>query len=233
MKSLVKPALLVAGAAFLFSLLIGLIRRAYLLYALIRALAIGIGFGALLLLFYWLLSRFLPEFLEIIRSAAHSGASKKTAASGETAESATDSAEEIGSRVNITLGDEENLQPWTTPASDSGLESRSGTFVPLDLGEKSDSGPDSRLDQKDEGEYTPTEGEAAPGGKGLPDLDALSSAFGSAPSDRGGPVLMNARSPEGNVPLSVRPGSIRGSLGQDYKPENLAQALRTILKRDE
>ncbi|MDR2618445.1 MAG: hypothetical protein LBC62_06205 [Treponema sp.] len=223
---------IIAGAAFVLSLLLGLISRAALPVLFVRALIFAVLFFVLSGLVYSLVSRFLPELLE----------------------DAKDSSEfsPRGSRVNIVEDD----IPEPVPAV-PGMVFAQPDDSEEDLGNISDLAAKNRsrprqdvkepdipgLDLESQSDYT-QKGQAeassgsrdAPGSSGeagamdaLPDLDSLAGAFLSSPGDEEEAAEYSAADPVKKQPLHSKGQKMEG----DFNPKDLAAGIRTILNKED
>jgi hypothetical protein len=233
-----------AGAAFILSLLVGLVSGAGFIIVLVRALVFaalffGLSFGA-----QKLLALFVPELLGL------PGAQEVEPDS------------EIGSRIDVVVGDEtegptiEGSVAAEAPRKRAVIEDDEGEeaeeiagFLPEDgIGGAAAAATDEvGLDQGSEGRYTEkrdTDGVANTfGGKGvepalpsgliddvdvLPDLDSMSDSFVS-------PLVEEATERSSAESFSPRLSSASRSseTGGDFDPREMAAAIQTILKRDQ
>ncbi|MDR2049482.1 MAG: hypothetical protein LBP69_08495 [Treponema sp.] len=230
-----KTSGIAAGAAFAVSLLLGLASGAGFPALLFRAVGFGGFFFLLFCVIFWLLGQFIPELLS---------------GSGDLFDAP-------GSRVNLSVGSgpiEGAFPSEDTDEVDSingGMARVSPGQLPVQPDEDADSSVSAgkALDQNDEEGYNKKEfvsaGEASgrpageTAGKGgrnsgevdlIPDFDTLSEAF--LPDS--GP-----ESPETaafDIPEQKKAGSRVSSnqgFGGDFNPKELAQAIRTVLKKEE
>ncbi|MDR1375077.1 MAG: hypothetical protein LBJ24_08920 [Treponema sp.] len=191
------------GAAFVLSLLIGLISGAGFLMVLLRALAFAVVFALFAGGAYWVIGQFLPELLS------------------------SGSEEEIpGSRVNISV-DGDGVEEYggaLDPNSDSfgenvlGLDQKAeeGYTTRGEVAEKLPAGSSVSI-------AVPAAADADGSGEvdTLPDLDAIAEAF--IPSIEDDQLQGVSRPPSGN-----RPEKLDG----DFNTKEMASAIQTILKRD-
>jgi hypothetical protein len=245
----VKISAIAAGAAFVFSFLLGLLNGASLPFLVVRPLLFGVLFFVIAAFVYFLVSHFLPELLD-----------------GDLSESpeAGDALSPPGSRINIAEEEPAGMSFYSTQAAQAAQADDSED----DLGDISDllkkgrtAGPAPRpagtgfsgLDQSGEDGYTRSE--AVPAGvrnnggftgnavpktvtvpdsaesvDTLPDLDAMARAFlpGSGEDEA------DAAEYSTFDDSSKRPAA--GSRGQkmegDFNPKELAAGIRTILKKE-
>ncbi|MDR2210284.1 MAG: hypothetical protein LBO65_02285 [Spirochaetaceae bacterium] len=220
-----KIAGIAAGAAFAFSLLIGLISRIGPVVLLFRALLFGALFFGLSCLVFWLLGQFVPELL----SEPEDDLDIPSA----------------GSRVDITLGNpmegafptdgtEEVDDIAGRPGFSSSREGMAG--APLDqdgdgmyteergAGDNLELGPGGIPGEELPGHFTPS---APP--EGLPGMEDFAAVPGS-PAKEGDPQALSFDTPE---PKRSAPHSGKPALAGDFNPKELARAIQTALKRDE
>jgi hypothetical protein len=197
---------IIAGIAFVLSLLIGFISGAGI-FVLVRALIFaavffGISEGA-----YWLILRFLPELLEPPDNG------------------------EAGSLVDISIGDDSGESLPEVDAGESGFEDPSGLDQKDNIGYTDQENMDKDLVvQEDEAEPALL-GNAPELLNELPDLESLSSAFSSGDERRGGLsefVISSDSLAEGKPGGSNKPGG----LNSEFNTQNMASAIQTILKRE-
>ncbi len=214
-----KISALVAGIAFMLSFLFGLLAGASFLVVLLRAVIFAIFFFVFSGLVYWLITQFVPELLEY---------------QSPSSDLAQTEVPDLGSKVNISVGEEEPVPENTLSAQlmKEGLEE--DEFI-----------SEKALDQKDEDGYTEqrevtarTEStvESSPSPAiplgviddvdELPDLERMSDAF----------VMPLSEGSEGDEPSPVadisRPAKKSGSSAA-FDPKEMAMAIQTILKRDQ
>lgn len=242
-----------AGAAFVLSLLLGLLSGGSFAYALLRAASFAAVFFVLSAVAYWLITQFIPELL---------GASAPDAADGADA-AAGDLGEDggvLGRRVNLSVGDDQEgdygggIAAQGAAGADevSGGDDVSGGDVPGDLGgiggvEEPEpfAEREAALDQNTEDGYTgnigvspqsaPAKGAspALPSGlldevDALPDLESMSDSFIS-------PIVGEEERRDLAGPASSKsPGSsVSLGSGGTFDSRELASAIQTILKRDQ
>jgi hypothetical protein len=228
-----------AGAAFVLSLLIGLISGGTFLFVLVRAAIFGALFFGFAVGSHMLLSRFLPELLGLSGTETKEGDS------------------EVGSRIDLVVGDDggpmeagtETIErPRKRVAAEEEAEEIEA-FLPADGVDESAAraGEAVGLDQGGEGRYTErkdTDGVPfATGGKGaepalppgliddvdvLPDLETMSDSFVS-------PLVEEAAERSASEPFQSKPSpTYHGAeTGGDFDPREMASAIQTILKRDQ
>jgi hypothetical protein len=222
-----KASGIAAGAAFVVSLLLGLLGGAGFPALLLRAFGFGVLFFVLSCLVFWLVGQFMPELL-----------------SGP-----DDLFDAPGSRVNISVGSGP-LEGAFPPGDSDEVDNIDGQAAQVFPGRLSAQAEDKKadfsvsaagaLDQDDETAYneaglvsevSSADRRNAGGADLIPDFDTLSEAF--LPDS--GP-----ESPEPaevfNMPEPKKTGSTasanRGFAG-DFNPKELAQAIKTVLKKDE
>jgi hypothetical protein len=220
-----------AGAALIFSLLLGLASGTPFPALALRALAFGILFFMLFCLIFWLVNRFIPELLSVSGSSL-SGLNISPGQGGASAASSGSAAGAFPSSGSAAADDEvDDIESKVFESLTRG--SAQQDFSPNKDG-VSDPSASGGLDQKEEEDYTEKRTSAAqPAGDDLmPDFDALSEAF-SMNSGSG------EEEPDGGieaVPVDRRPksGSKKSdALKGDFNPKELAQAIQTVLKKDE
>ncbi|MDR1566047.1 MAG: hypothetical protein LBS48_02040 [Treponema sp.] len=223
---------IIAGAAFVLSLLVGLISRAALPVLFVRAFIFAVLFFVLSGLIFSLVSRFLPELLE--------GGKDGFAPNPR------------GSKVNIVEDD----IPEPVPAVPGMVFARPEDSEE-DLGNISDLAaqnpvrprqdgkePDiPGLDQESQSDYTEkgqmeasSGSRDAPGSSGeggpmdiLPDLDSLAGAFLSSPGGNEEAAEYSAADPVKKQSLYGKGQKMEG----DFNPKDLAAGIRTILNKED
>jgi hypothetical protein len=217
-----------AGAAFGVSLFLGLVSGSGFPALLFRALGFGVFFFVLFNLIFWLLGQFVPDLLS----------------------GSDDLFDAPGSRVNISVGSGpvEGAFPSSDTDEVDNIGDGAARAFPGRLSAAADENADSSasvvetLDQDDKegynrkgsvsaGETPGKETGRNPGEVDLvPDFDTLSEAF-LPDSGSGSPDTVAF-----DVPEQKRTGSggsqNRGFKG-DFNPKELAQAIRTVLKKEE
>ncbi|MDR0586683.1 MAG: hypothetical protein LBG26_05540 [Treponema sp.] len=217
-----------AGAAFVVSLLLGLVSGSGFPALFFRALGFGGFFFLLFCVVFWLLGQFIPELLS---------------GSGDLFDAP-------GSRVNISVGSGPIEGAFPSDDSDEvdSIDGRAAQVFPGQIPVQADENADSSepagmaLDQNDEEGYN-KEGSVSAGeapGKGtgrnsgevdlIPDFDTLSEAFlpDSGP-DTPDTVVFDI--PEQKRTSSRVPQN--QGFGGDFNPKELAQAIQTVLKKEE
>ena len=214
-----------AGAAFVLSFVIGLISGAGILVVIFRAFVFAALFFAFSCLVFWLLAQFLPEMLNPSEDEFGFPAS--------------------GSRVDISLGDEgaagafpsDNSEMVDDIAGKPSTPSRTAS-LPLDQGEKSQyndieelgddigslAGGNSAMDV---GSYTAMPQGASPAGT-LPDMDGLVDAVPGSVTDGVNTGVIGF-----DEPRRPKSSSRKSEMAGDFDPKELAQAIRTVLKKDD
>ena len=209
-----KVSGIAAGAAFILSLLIGLVRGGIGVPMLfLRAFIFGAVFFALFCVGYWLLSQFLPELI--------------SAAEDELGFPSP------GSRVDISLGDGPIIGAFPMDSSESvddiaGSPSAPASNSPLDQGENTQYNEQREVM---DGLESITSGslDTSPGRAGieLPDMDG----FAENSSDNimeGDTDLESFNTPEPRRSVSGKNTEMAG----DFDPKELAQAIRTVLNKE-
>ena len=217
-----------AGAAFILSLVIGLLSGSGFLILLLRALIFAILFFALSCLIFWLLAQFIPELL-----------------SGPEDDLGFPAA---GSRVDISVGGENITGAFPADASESvddiaGIPSSSLKAASSPLDQEGNTGYNSKgevageLGASGDGEAVRAgSGREAPESAGsedaLPDLEGVADAESIAEGAAEGANTddMGFSSSEPRRPKS---SSKKSDMAGDFNPKELAQAIQTVLKRDD
>jgi hypothetical protein len=223
-----KASGIAAGAAFVVSLLLGLVSGSGFLVLLFRALGFGVLFFVLSCLVFWLLGQFVPELLS----------------------GSDDLFDAPGSRVNISVGSgpvEGAFPSGDTDEVDNIDGSVARAFPgrsPVQADENADFSVSSAeaLDQDEEEGYNKRgpvsagkvsgkeTGRNSGGADLIPDFDTLSEAFlpDSGPESPE-PVVFDMPEPR---KTGSNASASRGFSG-DFDPKELAQAIKTVLKKDE
>jgi hypothetical protein len=224
-----KVSGIAAGAAFIVSLLLGIFSGSGVLVLLLRAFGFGVFFFVLSCLVFWLVGQFMPELLS----------------------GSDDLFDAPGSRVNISVGSgpvEGAFPPADTDEVDN-IDSRVAQVFPGRLpvqaaDDKADSPPSTAeaLDQDEETAYNRKGSVSAEEISGketgrnsdkadlIPDFDTLSEAFlpDSGPESPE-PVIFDTPEPK----KSHSGVSANQGFAGDFNPKELAQAIQTVLKKDE
>jgi hypothetical protein len=223
-----KVSGIAAGAAFIVSLLLGIFSGSGVLVLFLRALGFGVFFFVLFCVVFWLVGQFMPELLS----------------------GSDDLFDAPGSRVNISVGSgpvEGAFPPADTDEVDN-IDSRTAQVfpgrLPVQTDNKADSLPSAAeaLDQDDETVYNGAESVSAEEISGketgrnsdkadlIPDFDTLSEAFlpDSGPESPE-PVIFDTPEPK----KSHSGVSANQGFAGDFNPKELAQAIQTVLKKDE
>jgi hypothetical protein len=206
-----KASGIAAATAFALSLLVGVISGSGFLAVLLRAILFGTLFFALTCLVFWLLGQFVPELL-------------------------IDGEDDFdipspGSHVNISVGGPmSGAFPTDNSETVDDIGGRSFAAAPLDQSPNAGYTGDEELS---DGLESPLPGRGGPSldteAELLPDMDGLSE---DAPQAAGVDMGVSFDTPETKRSVSA---SNRGkqALGGDFNPKELAQAIRTVLKKDE
>ncbi|AEJ19666.1 hypothetical protein [Gracilinema caldarium] len=211
---------LVAGIAFILSILFGMIAGAAFLIALIRALIFAVFFFVFSGLVYWLITQFIPELIEN---------------QGQDISDHEGAIPDVGSKVNISVGEEEVI-PENSLASQ---------LVKDTVEEDDEFISEKALDQNDEDSYTSREHDTAriesnevlsqspalPIGviddvDELPDLEGMSDAFVM-------PVLERGEDSEHETGAPTTTSTKYAGTSASFDPKEMAMAIQTILKRDQ
>lgn len=209
-----------AGAAFL-SALTGIISQVAFGALMLRAVLSGLGFAALAAGLSMLIRRFLPEVF---------GGTSSAESSENPSASTAPEARDPEHRLNIVL-------PGEGMESPSDVESLPAAVEPSDVGaadlrdferEAEEIGADSLVPQGGEERDEPVNATARPPSSFedldvLPDLDGLSDVFSSAAHGE-----MDTGEPPAKDPISTTGASRDG-----VDAVTMAQAVRTLLKRDQ
>jgi hypothetical protein len=210
-----------AGVAFVLSLLFGLFGGAGILVLLFRALIFAAVFFGLFCLGYWLVTQFLPELLNPVEDEL--------------------GLPTPGSRVDISLGDERVSGAFPSDNSEivddiAGAPSTpaKSAVLPLDQGDNAGynsgrgTGDDlGVLGSPDEEDYF--DGGKAGQAEVLPDIDGLTETMPESSADGLDVDAVEYESSEQRRPAS----SSRKGMAGDFDPKELAQAIQTVLKKDE
>jgi hypothetical protein len=204
----------VAGFGLAISLITGVFAGVAIGALLVRALIAGVAFGVLGAVAFLIIERYVPELLQV--------------AGGSEADEADDEAE--GQGVDIELPEE---NPHIGRGPDESFEGADQEdFIeeveelsaePDDAEEVEEAEPVDSLADSDTPSTASTQNESEPSGiaETLPDLESLSSSFGS-PS--------GTDQDEGEPPKSDKTVTVEG---QQHDPEELAKAVKTFLKKNE
>jgi len=257
-----RASLIASGAAAILSMLVGVISGVGFLAIVLRALAGGIVFGAIVYGALVLFRRFLPELFssEAGSEADESmiGSAVDIVLPGEGPETAADAgleASEMGSsppEVGVAMGDESigaessaeaPERPARAAVSAAPARARRAQAFAAEEEEAEDVTPylgESLIDgdsaEEAVAEDLPLANQAKPAALTrqsdglddldvLPDLESLSDGFGSSMGGGGMPAAHDVSEPDHRP----REGGRRG----DADPAMLAQAVRTLLKRDQ
>jgi hypothetical protein len=212
-----KAGGIAAGTAFILSFCIGLFSGIGFLALIVRALLFGALFFGLSCLVFWLLGQFVPELL----NEGEDGIDIPLP----------------GSRVNISIdgGPPEGAFPQDSSDSVDDIGGRPSTEVrqnPLDQDDNVDyNGEKALADSLGSFSTGDISGAPASSGAALPNMDSLSEAFTPQPGGLGGGDV-SFDTPEPRRPRSSS-GSGKTTLKGDFNPKELAQAIQTVLKKDE
>jgi hypothetical protein len=219
-----KASGIAAGAAFVLSLLVGIMSGSGILAILLRALLFAALFFALTCLIFWLLGQFVPELLneaeddlDIPAPGSHVNISVGGSINGAFPTDSSESVDDIGGRSSspTPLDQGTNVEYTEDGSFSDGSEGLSAGG--MEASASKNRGP-SRANTPDNGVET------------LPDMDGLSEA-GASQAD-GVDLGVTFDTPE--APRKVA-SSNRGkdALKGDFNPKELAQAIRTVLVKDE
>ena len=216
-----------AGAAFLLSLIIGIISGAGILIILLRAFIFAAIFFGLACLVYWLVTQFVPELLE-------------SSSSDETDLGAPGSRVDISVDTPIVGAFLRDQSESVDDIADKPPEPQKNASPPLDQGEKTgynDGGssvdgetltdPESlnSVAAIDAGTYS----EAQKKDELLPDIDGIADASPEVAAETG----IDADISDLDEPTRPVSSSKKSALSGDFDPKDLARAVQTLLKKDE
>jgi len=201
-----------AAAAFMLSVLVGLISGVSFGTVLLRALFSGIVFGAGVYGARLLLARYVPELLN------------------------AGNVESAGAGVDISVGDDDDEAELTAAAERAGESGGDGfddslveevEEVPAaETRPQTKPAPDSGIAEEATGELLDSNDE-------LPELDGFSDTFSSStPSDAEGEPSENSHSGRNSEGLDSLDGSSSSGGGDGSDPRVMADAIRTVLKRE-
>jgi hypothetical protein len=222
----VKLGGIAAGAAFVLSLVIGIISGSGFLALIIRALFFAALFFGLSCLVFWLAAQFLPELLGetdddlgIPVSGSRLDISVDGPITGAFPSDGSEKVDDIGGAPSTPRrsGASASAGPSAGP-----LDQNTNTRYNDDRGGSGgDGGPSA-------GFSAASGGEAAEPAEVLPDIDGLSGAV----SPEGGGIDAGAASFD-SEPRRPASSSRKSEMAGDFNPKELAQAIRTVLKKDE
>jgi hypothetical protein len=235
-----RASLIASGAAAVLSILVGIISGVEFLPLMLRALLGGLAFGGVVFLALFLLRRFLPELFGAQEEAEKPlGGNVDIVLPGEVPEpiSGAEARDEAAEDVEAVVDEAPPRRPGraaaAAPADDGGDEAEAGLSEDV-----SPFVADSLLDgpPADEDEGAAVAAAAAAAAKPLrnhgglddldvlPDLESLSDGFSTSAEADGTSVHEYGESER-----RPKEGGSRG----DADPAVLAQAVRTLLKRDQ
>mgnify|MGYP000960777688 CR=1 FL=1 len=210
---------IVAGIAFILSLLFGLLAGAAFLTALLRAGIFAVFFFVFSGIVYWLITQFIPELIE--------------PPSQESTDSVVD-IPDIGSKVNISVGDDETIPEKSLSSQlvketieEDEFISEKALDQNVEEGYTREEHGTARTESNEESSPSP----ALPVGviddvDELPDLEGMSDAF----------VMPVQETGEDSEPLTGAPtttSSKSAGASASFDPKEMAMAIQTILKRDQ
>ena len=220
-----KKGGIVAGAAFILSFIIGLISGAGIVAILLRALIFALLFFALSAFALWLAAQFIPELLDFSEDDPGFPVS--------------------GSRVNISVGDDRITGAFPSDHSElvDDIAGRPSTpanasVLPLDQGknagynDESEFGDDLEVLESQEMGFGSTGGTAKRTGPAetLPDMEGLADGVPGSALDG---INIGAIGYENSQPRRPVPSSKKQGMAGDFDPKELAQAIQTVLKKDD
>ena len=224
----IKHSIIVAGIAFIISLLLGILSGASFPSLITRPLIFTFIFFVLSIIIPSLINQFLPELLEIQREPPD------VALPGSNIDIKEDNAavpDQLYARLDESSQDFENIKDISRAVSSAGSAGTAGNSTV-------ESGGNGGLDQSGQNEYTKQGNglaqESEGGISGLADLDSLSGAFIASSEDKAAVTQeeiesfstsdSSARSSAGNKPQAIE---------GDFNPKELAAGIRTILNKKE
>lgn len=215
-RDYLRIAVIFAGAAFLLSIIVGLIAGNLFGTALLRAFLVGICFGVLGVAFTFIVKKYLPE---LAGEAMGEGAPRRDA--------------EERHKVDIVLPEENPRSPSEVTELQSPEEVGAEPVEDLASEESAGESADGYSDK--EADTEPVE-EVAGEESGAPtraaDLDILPDIAGIAGPSRSPAASSFSPEPAGEPSRAGRPHADAADLANE-DPETLARAIRTVLKRDE
>ena len=209
---------IVAGIAFILSLLFGLLAGAAFLTALLRAGIFAVFFFVFSGIVYWLITQFIPELIE--------------PPSQESTDSVVD-IPDIGSKVNISVGDDETIPEKSLSSQlvketieEDEFISEKALDQNVEEGYTREEHGTARTESNEESSPSP----ALPVGviddvDELPDLEGMSDAFVMPISELG----EESESADAKVSTPIK----NAGTSADFDPKEMAMAIQTILKRDQ
>ena len=222
----IKISVIAAGSAFVLSFIVGLFSGIGIVVLLLRALIFAALFFALSFLVFWLIAQFVPELLNASEDELGFPSS--------------------GSRVDISLGDDSAAGAFPRDNSENvdDIAGRPSTpakvvFSPLDQENNEGYNNIGELG----GDLDAVDGSSAfgfdsnsgmPGRTGsaemLPDMDSFTEESSGSTAD-----VVDAESVDFDSSMPRRPKSFskKPEMAGDYNPKELAQAIQTVLKKDE
>ena len=217
---------IVAGSAFALSFLIGLFSGSGLFVPLIRAFIFAVLFFVLSSLIFWLLAQFMPELLNAPED-DDLGLSVS------------------GSRVDISVGSEgitgsfpsDNSENVDDIAGRPSVPAKSAS-IPLDQEENTGYNADGEvvgeLEDADDEIFVRSSSVSKPARAGsadiLPDIDSMSESTSEDAVEMADSADIGFDSSEPRRPKS---SSRKSEMSGDFDPKELAQAIQTVLKRDD
>ena len=214
-----------AGAAFILSVLIGLFSGSGLLIILLRALIFAVVFFGLTCLIFWIIAQFVPELLNAGEDDLGFSLS--------------------GSRVDISVGDGNITGAFPSDGSESVDDIAGRPSAPVkvmsqgldqggnagynaegeELGELEDAGDELSLGANSGGRS-----ERAGSGDALPEIDGMTDTIPGSAADTENTGEGGLDSSEPRRPKS---SSRKSEMAGDFNPKELAQAIQTVLKKDD
>jgi hypothetical protein len=237
-----KVSGIIAGIAFVLSILIGLFTGSQFFPVMLRAFILAIVFFVLSSLVYWLLSQFLPELL--------------TSSSNE-----SNGIDIPGSKVDISI-DADELSDDIDSVPIRNAASESVNSIQENNGDIDDQSSLQGLDQKPPDDYNKagdgnvpqslveSEKAAVPGNGAsdsgeysksldvLPDLESMSDSFTPVEEEEESDVVemdddLSSASSIPSMGSELKRSSRKNADPGDFNTQELASAIQTILRRDE
>ncbi|MDR2702163.1 MAG: hypothetical protein LBB72_07010 [Spirochaetaceae bacterium] len=235
-----KVSGIAAGAAFVFSLIIGLISGAAFSAMLLRAFVFALVFFALSGVGFWLVSRYLPELLNGAEAGGSGGGDMddydisvpgsrvdisvgETSAAGAFPDDASDAVDDIAGSPSTAA--------YTSTSDEAALsqaEFSQAERSPLDQGKKT--GYNQKRDFTDDiGSLVDPETLEEGQGEELPDMGSIGEGSVEGDVEDGQGMDVESFAP----PEPRHASSKKPTVADDFNPRELAKAIQTVLKKDE
>ena len=209
-----------AGVAFVLSLVLGLFSGAGIVILLIKALIFGVLFFALSCFIYWLVAQFLPELLSVSEDELGFPVS--------------------GSRVDISVGDTPIVGAFPMDGTESvddiaGKPSAPARTGSLPLDQRKNAGYNENGEMDGDMEAAGDIPDMGSGGRtgyadALPDMDGITEAIPGSAADL---LSTDSFGFDSSTPRRPKSSSRKSEMAGDFNPKELAQAIQTVLKREE